>query len=308
LTPDYDLALDDLAKLVAATLTGWADAGVTAFRIGTPDGAPVRFWQDVIEAVAKTHPEVLFLAKDVTRSAMLEALGCAGFTQDDGTFPWHTTKGEIEAVLAAANGTAAYAHHDAFWPNTQDVRSGYLRDNGTAGHAVRAVLAAMGSPSWGLTTGYELVEAARREDGTIGTANEQYEVQVRDWATADGYGIAELVGTLNRVRREHPAAASYHDLTVLPSANPAVVAFARYVPAECTGTGKPDMLIMVVNLDCYHEQQSQIHVELTDFGLPTDGTYKVHDELTGREFDWSWDNYVALAPWADVAHILSVEF
>ncbi len=25
-------------------------------------------------------------------------------------------------------------------------------------------------------------------------------------------------------------------------------------------------------------------------------------------FDWSWDNFVSLAPWADVAHILSVEY
>ena len=33
---------------------------------------------------------------------------------------------------------------------------------------------------------------------------------------------------------------------------------------------------------------------------------KVGEELTGREFDWGWDNYVSLAPWADVAHVLTV--
>ncbi|WP_353955345.1 hypothetical protein [uncultured Bifidobacterium sp.] len=31
----------------------------------------------------------------------------------------------------------------------------------------------------------------------------------------------------------------------------------------------------------------------------------MRDELTGREFDWGWDNYVSLTPWADVAHVLT---
>ena len=30
------------------------------------------------------------------------------------------------------------------------------------------------------------------------------------------------------------------------------------------------------------------------------------ETLTEREFDWGWDNYVSLAPWADVAHVLTV--
>jgi len=33
----------------------------------------------------------------------------------------------------------------------------------------------------------------------------------------------------------------------------------------------------------------------------------VKDQLTGREYDWSWDNFVSLAPWADVAHVFHVE-
>jgi starch synthase (maltosyl-transferring) len=33
----------------------------------------------------------------------------------------------------------------------------------------------------------------------------------------------------------------------------------------------------------------------------------MHDELSGREFVWNGDDYVSLAPWADVAHILTVK-
>ena len=50
-----------------------------------------------------------------------------------------------------------------------------------------------------------------------------------------------------------------------------------------------------------------IHLDLDELGLPTDRPLNVRDELTGREFQWGWDNYVSLAPWADVAHILSVQ-
>ena len=49
-------------------------------------------------------------------------------------------------------------------------------------------------------------------------------------------------------------------------------------------------------------------IDLDALGLPADRTYRVRDLLTDRTFDWSWDNFVSLAPWADVAHILSVEY
>lgn len=304
---DFDNALDEIERETERVLEQWVDAGVTAFRVGTCD-APARFWQDVIAAVTKKHPAVLFLSDTFTTTAETRALAYAGFTQTRSGFPWQTIKPQIDTLLADANGDAAYWQRDAFWPATPDMLTDYLRDNGTAGHAVRAVLAALGSPNWGIPAGYELVEDARRTDGSMDRPAGPLAVTVRDWERTDDYGIAQLVTSLNRVRAGHPATRSYHDLTVLPSANPAIVAFARYVPADLTGTGKPDMLIVVVNLDCTGEQQSSIHVDLDAFGLPTDGTYKVHDELTGREFDWSWDNFVALAPWADVAHVLSVEF
>ena len=85
-----------------------------------------------------------------------------------------------------------------------------------------------------------------------------------------------------------------------------MVAFLRQTPAELTGTGKPDTVIVVVNLDGHNAHQSIVHIELPDFGFATDKPLKVRDELTGRKFEWSWDNYVSLAPWADVAHVLTV--
>ena len=304
---DFNADMPGIEKEVERIMNLWIEAGVTIFRIDNPHTKPVRFWQDVIAAVTKKHPEILFLAEAVTRPGMMRALSYVGFTQSHCYFPWRNTKDELEEYLPVTNGDDGYYQHNTFWPTTPDILTAYVRDNGVAGHCVRAVLAAMGSPSWGIYNGYELIENKQRPGFEEQIDNEKYEVKVRDWSKAKQYGVAEMLTALNKIRRAHPAALSYHNLTVLPTSDPNILAFARHTPAELTGTGQADTLIVVVNLDGHNAHQSMIHLELSELGLPTDRPLNVRDELTGREFQWGWDNYVSLAPWADVAHILSVQ-
>ena len=304
---DFNADMPGIEKEVERIMNLWIEAGVTIFRIDNPHTKPVRFWQDVIAAVTKKHPEILFLAEAFTRPGMMRALSYVGFTQSHCYFPWRNTKDELEEYLPITNGDDGYYQHNTFWPTTPDILTAYVRDNGVAGHCVRAVLAAMGSPSWGIYNGYELIENKQRPGFEEQNDNEKYEVKVRDWSKAKQYGVAEMLTVLNKIRRAHPAALSYHNLTVLPTSDPNILAFARHTPAELTGTGQADTLIVVVNLDGHNAHQSMIHLELSELGLPTDRPLNVRDELTGREFQWGWDNYVSLAPWADVAHILSVQ-
>lgn len=304
---DFNADMSGIEREVERIMNLWIEAGVTIFRIDNPHTKPVRFWQDVIAAVTKKHPEVLFLAEAFTRPGMMRALSYVGFTQSHCYFPWRNTKEELAEYLLETNGNDGYYQHNTFWPTTPDILTAYVRDNGIAGHAVRAVLAAMGSPSWGIYNGYELIENRQRPGFEEQLDNEKYEIKVRDWKEADKYGIAELLGSLNEIRRNHPATRSYHNLTVLPTSDPSILAFARHTPAELTGTGQADTLIVVVNLDGYNAHQSTVHIELPELGLPTDRAVTMRDELTGREFQWGWDNFVSLAPWADVAHILSVQ-
>lgn len=304
---DFNADMPGIEKEVERIMNLWIEAGVTIFRIDNPHTKPVRFWQDVIAAVTKKHPEILFLAEAFTRPGMMRALSYVGFTQSHCYFPWRNTKDELEEYLPVTNGDDGYYQHNTFWPTTPDILTAYVRDNGVAGHCVRAVLAAMGSPSWGIYNGYELIENKQRPGFEEQLDNEKYEVKVRDWSKAKQYGVAEMLTALNKIRRAHPAALSYHNLTVLPTSDPNILAFARHTPAELTGTGQADTLIVVVNLDGHNAHQSMIHLELSELGLPTDRPLNVRDELTGREFQWGWDNYVSLAPWADVAHILSVQ-
>lgn len=304
---DFNADMPGIEREVERIMNLWIEAGVTIFRIDNPHTKPVRFWQDVIAAVTKKHPEVLFLAEAFTRPGMMRALSYVGFTQSHCYFPWRNTKEELAEYLLETNGNEGYYQHNTFWPTTPDILTAYVRDNGIAGHAVRAVLAAMGSPSWGIYNGYELIENRQRPGFEEQIDNEKYEIKVRDWKEADKYGIAELLGSLNEIRRNHPATRSYHNLTVLPTSDPSILAFARHTPAALTGTGQADTLIVVLNLDGYNAHQSTVHIELPELGLPTDRAVTVRDELTGREFQWGWDNFVSLAPWADVAHILSVQ-
>ena len=303
---DFNADMPGIEKEVERVLELWINAGVTIFRIDNPHTKPVRFWQDVIAAVTKKHPEILFLAEAFTRPGMMRALSYVGLTQSHCYFPWRNTKEELGKYLETTNGDDGYYQHNTFWPTTPDILTAYVRDNGIAGHAVRAVLAAMGSPSWGIYNGFELIENKQRPGFEEQIDNEKYEVKVRDWSAADKYGIAELLTNLNRVRREHPKVFSYHNLTVLESSDPNILAFARHTPAELTGTDKPETLIVVVNLDGHEAHQAMVHLELPDYGIDPKWGAHIHDELTGRDFAWSWDNFVSLAPWADVAHIFTV--
>ena len=303
---DFNADMPGIEKEVERIMDLWVKAGVTIFRVDNPHTKPVRFWQDVIAAVTKKHPEVLFLAEAFTRPGMMRALSYVGFTQSHCYFPWRNTKEELEKYLLETNGDDGYYQHNTFWPTTPDILTDYVRDNGIAGHAVRAVLAAMGSPSWGIYNGYELIENKQRPGFEEQIDNEKYEVKVRDWDDAGKYGIAELLTSLNRIRREHVEAFSYHNVSILPSSDPNIIAFARHTPAKLTSTGKPETLIVVVNLDGHNAHQSLIHLELPDLDIDPKHDVQVRDELTGHEFTWGWDNFVSLAPWADVAHVFHI--
>ena len=303
---DFSADMPGIEHEVERILELWIDAGVSIFRVDNPHTKPVRFWQDVIAHVTRRHPEILFLAEAFTRPGMMRALSYAGFTQSHCYFPWRNTKKELEEYLATTNGDQAYYQHNTFWPTTPDILTAYIRDNGIAGHAVRAVLAAMGSPSWGIYNGYELIESSQRQGFEEQSSNEKYEIKVRNWADAKHFGIAELLTALNAIRRRHPACRSYHDLHVLDSDAPDILAFSRHVDADVDSSGHADTVITIVNLDAHHARQGMVHIEPELIGLPADAPIAVRDELTGREFTWGRDNFVSLAPWQDVAHILTV--
>ncbi len=233
-----------------------------------PHTKPVRFWQDVIAAVTKKHPEMLFLAEAFTRPGMMRALSYVGFTQSHCYFPWRNTKDELEEYLPVTNGDDGYYQHNAFWPTTPDIITAYVRDNGVAGHCVRAVLAAVGLA----VLGYLQRLRTHREQAAprLRRADRQREVRGQGSRLEQGQAVRRGRDA-HRTRTRFVAPTrprSYHNLTVLPMYDPNILAFARHTPAELTGTGQADTLIVVVNLDGHNAHQSMIHLELSELGLP----------------------------------------
>ena len=146
----------------------WMSHGVRIFRVDNPHTKPLPFWERLLAEVARTDPDVLFLAEAFTRPAMMHALAKIGFHQSYTYFTWRNTAAELTEYLRELAGPAAAYMRPNFFANTPDILHEYLQHGGPPAFKIRAVLAAMLSPSWGIYSGYELSENAPGPAGQRG--------------------------------------------------------------------------------------------------------------------------------------------
>ena len=308
---NFDNDPDGIYAEIRRVLQVWIDHGVTAFRVDNPHTKPLTFWERLIAEVNAAHPDVLFLAEAFTRPAMMHTLARIGFHQSYTYFTWRNTKAELAEYLREVSGPGAAYMRPSFWPTTHDILTPYMQHGGTAAFAVRAVLAATGAPTWGVYSGYELVENVPRPGVEEQIDNEKYEIKPRDWAAAEAIGISRLLTQLNDLRREHRALQRLRGLTVHPTTNDQVLCFSRHVTAEQSPDGVADTVLVVVNLDPHHAQESTIDLDLAAIGVaaPADAAapaFAAHDLLSGAVFAWGARPYVRLDPLEQVAHVIGV--
>nr|WP_322746845.1 alpha-1,4-glucan--maltose-1-phosphate maltosyltransferase [Cellulomonas sp. S1-8] len=304
---NFDNDPEGIYAEVRRVLQVWIDHGVTAFRVDNPHTKPLSFWQRLLADVRASHPDVLFLSEAFTRPAMMLTLAKIGFHQSYTYFTWRNTKAELEEYLARVGGGEAAWLRPSFWPTTHDILPPYLQHGGVGGFAVRAVLAATGAPTWGIYSGYELVESVPRPGVEEQIDNEKYEFRPRDWAKADDLGIALLIGRLNEIRRAHPALQQLRNVRVHPTSDDALVCFSRHLDAAHSPTGRADTVVVVVNIDPHGAREGVVNLDLASFGLPTDRGVIAHDVLSGETFAWSDAPYVRLDPLVRVAHVVHLE-
>src|SRR5919205_1123161 len=135
----------------------WIEAGVKIFRVDNPHTKPLNFWHWLIWEVKKTDPDVLFLAEAFTRPAMMHQLAKLGFTQSYTYFTWRTERSELEEYGRELARNAHYMRPN-FFVNTPDILHETLQFGGPPMFKIRAVLASMMSPTWGVYSGFELFE------------------------------------------------------------------------------------------------------------------------------------------------------
>jgi len=286
----------------------WMDHGVRIFRVDNPHTKPLRFWERLLAEIASTDPDVLFLAEAFTRPAMMHALAAIGFHQSYTYFTWRNTAAELTEYMADLRAAAAYMRPN-FFVNTPDILCQYLQYAGPAAFRVRAVLAALLSPSWGVYSGFELGENTPAAPGSEEYLDsEKYAYRPRDWAHAErtGQSIAPFITTLNAIRRAHPALHELRNVRFHYPDRPEILCFSKRSGAQATGAPGSDTVLVVVNLDPHQPREATIWLDGPALGLDPDSGFTVTDELSGASFRWSQSNYVRLDPQTTPAHIFTV--
>jgi starch synthase (maltosyl-transferring) len=293
----------------------WMDHGVRIFRVDNPHTKPVRFWERLLTEIRISDPDVLFLAEAFTRPAMMRTLAKIGFHQSYTYFTWRNDDEELTEYLRELSGETAPYMRPNFFTNTPDILHAYLQYGGLPAFKIRAVLAAMLSPTWGIYSGYELGENVPLRPGSEEYLDsEKYQYRPRDWAGAarHGYGIADLITELNQIRRAHPALHRLRNLRFHAVDQPDLMCFSKRAssipPSPVTGGGQgaqgDDTVLVVVNLDPHRTREATVWLDLPALGV--DREFIVTDELTGESYLWGRANYVRLDPQTRPAHIFTV--
>ncbi|WP_062071853.1 alpha-1,4-glucan--maltose-1-phosphate maltosyltransferase [Demequina sediminicola] len=303
---NFDNDPEGIYQAVRDVLQVWIDAGVTLFRVDNPHTKPLTFWERLLADVARTHPEVIFLAEAFTRPAMMHTLARIGFHQSYSYFTWRPTPEEMAEYLEEVSGDSSYYMRPNFWPTTHDILTPDMQDGGAPLYQARAVLAGTGSPSYGIYTGYELVENVPRPGVEEQIDNEKYEFKQRDWSKADALGVRDVITKVNEARKNHVALRRLRGLTVHTSSNPQVLVYSRHVPPEESPTGKADTVIVVVSFAPHEVRDAMIRLDMEALGLSDDARLIVDDALTGETFTWGREFYVKFDPTETMAHIAQV--
>ncbi len=145
----------------------WIDHGVTVFRVDNPHTKPINFWEWLIGKVHQSTPDAIFLAEAFTKPAMMHELARVGFSQSYTYFTWRTDKQELIDYGVELVEASDYMRPN-FFVNTPDILHASLQYGGPSMFAVRAVLAATLSPTWGVYSGFELFEHERGPAGQRG--------------------------------------------------------------------------------------------------------------------------------------------
>jgi starch synthase (maltosyl-transferring) len=307
----YPLNFDHDPEGSYAEVTGlvrhWMGHGIRIFRVDNPHTKPLRFWERLLAEVARTDPDVLFLAEAFTRPAIMHALAAIGFHQSYTYFTWRDTSAELTDYLQELAGPAAAYMRPNFFVNTPDILSPFLQYAGPPAFKIRAVLASMLAPSWGVYSGYELCENMPKGDGSDEYRDsEKYAYRPRDWAgaAASGATIAPLLTRLNEIRHAHPALQQLRNLRFHHPDQPEILCFSKALRAQ--GTRSDDTVLVVVNLDPGQPREATVWLDGPALGIDASAGFGVTDELSGASYRWGPANYVRLDPAVAPAHIFTV--
>ena len=164
---------------------------------------------------------------------------------------------------------------------------------------IRALLAAMTSPVYGIYSGFELCENTPVPGKEEYLDSEKYQFKGRDW-NAPG-NIKDYITKLNAIRAGNRALRGFDNLRLHTAENDQILCFSKSTPAL------DNIVFIAATLDPRSNQSAFVHVPLEEFGIGADEEYAMEDLLTGEVFHWRGSrNFVALDPQNRPAHVFRV--
>jgi starch synthase (maltosyl-transferring) len=183
-----------------------------------------------------------------------------------------------------------------FFVNTPDILHESLQYGGPPVFKIRAVLASLLAPTYGVYAGYELYEHVAVKPGSEEYQNsEKYQLRPRDWSQP---GLSPYLTKLNELRREHESLHWLRNVTFHDADNDFVMAWSKK-------TGD-DVVLVVVNLDPHGTREATVRLNMPALGLGWEDQLLVRDEISGNEWTWAQANYVRLDPFVEPAHVFTV--
>ena len=298
----FDFECEDWQGLWAELLSvvvHWCRQGIRSFRVDNPHTKPFRFWEWLIARVREDYPDAVFLSEAFTRPKVMYELAKLGFSQSYTYFAWRQQAWELRQYAEELSSPPVCDFlRPNFWPNTPDILTEQVQTGGRAMSALRLVLAATLSASWGMYGPvYEMVETHALVPG-----KEEYldseKYQVRHFDASLEPPLRDLIARVNRARRSQPALQHQRWTRFLRTDNESLLAYLKTAP---DGSAP---VVVVVNLDATWRQGGWIEVPAA-----TDLDYDAVDVLNDRIFRWrgadNW-NYVELDPAVTPAHIFRI--
>jgi len=262
----------------------------------------------------------------------MNALAKLGFTMSYTYFTWKNTAWELRAYLEELVPTPRTEYYRGnLFANTPDILNEYLVDGGRPAFRIRLLLAATLLPLYGIYSGFELCENVPVRPGSEEYLDsEKYQLRPRDYEAVGN--INDDIRQVNAIRRRCAALQHYANLSFHASENPTILLYRKAaheplvqwvgsrlepVPPKIAaslgvlppprGAGTADILV-VVNTDPHHVQETMVHVPIHEMGIDEEQAYVVHDLLSGAKYTWRGvRNYVRLDPEVQPGHVFAVE-
>ncbi len=278
----------------------WIAAGIKTFRVDNPHTKPFAFWKWVIAETGKKHPDVIFLSEAFTRPKIMYELSKIGFSQSYTYFTWKNFNYEIEQYFTEISGDEI---SDFFRPmlfaNTPDILPFVLQTGGRNAFIFRALLAATLSPLWGIYSGFELCENEALPEREEYRNSEKYEIRTRDWNSPGN--IKNYITKLNGIRRDNASLQEFGNIRFHPVDNPNLVCFTR------KSINGDNTLLIVVNVNPFEPNETQLRVPLSELGVTSAEDYSVVDLLSGDVYRWHGEtSLIRLVPGERSALVLKV--